>query len=84
MSQHHFYQIGRCLSQQYGSGIGELFIAFTNLYKRVEKLEMISNNLQTQTQTQTQRQTQIHTFRENELSDYHKLIEYQRNIRSKE
>jgi hypothetical protein len=82
MSQHHFYQIGRCLSQQYGSGIGELFIALTNLSKRVEKLEMISNNLQTQ--TQTQKQTQIHTFRENELSDYHKLIEYQRQNRSKE
>ena len=80
MSQHHFYQIGRCLSQQYGPGIGELFIALTNLSKRVEKLEMISNNLQ----RQTQRQTQIHTFRENELSDYHKLIEYQRQIRSKE
>lgn len=80
MSQHHFYQIGRCLSQQYGSGIGELFIALTNLSKRVEKLEMISNNLQ----RQKQRQTQIHTFRENELSDYHKLIEYQRQIRSKE
>lgn len=80
MSHHHFYQIGRCLSQQYGSGIGELFIALTNLSKRVEKLEMISNNLQ----TQTQKQRQIHTFRENELSDYHKLIEYQRQIRSKE
>ena len=80
MRQHHFYQIGKCLSQQYGPGIGELFIALTNLSKRVEKLEMISNNLQ----RQTQRQTQIHTFRENELSDYHKLIEYQRQIRSKE
>jgi len=80
MSQHHFYQIGKCLSQQYGPGIGELFIALTNLSKRVEKLEMISNNLQ----RQKQRQTQIHTFRENELSDYHKLIEYQRQIRSKE
>jgi len=82
MSQHHFYQIGKCLSQQYGPGIGELFIALTNLSKRVEKLEMISNNLQRQ--KQKQRQTQIHTFRENELSDYHKLIEYQRQIRSKE
>ena len=80
MRQHHFYQIGKCLSQQYGPGIGELFIALTNLSKRVEKLKMISNNLQ----RQTQRQTQIHTFRENELSDYHKLIEYQRQIRSKE
>ena len=82
MSQHHFYQIGKCLSQQYGPGIGELFIALTNLSKRVEKLEMISNNLQRQ--KQKQRQTQIHTFIENELSDYHKLIEYQRQIRSKE
>lgn len=82
MSHHHFYQIGRCLSQQYGSVIGELFIALTNLSKRVEKLEMISNNLQTQ--TNTIKYTQIHTFRENELSDYHKLIEYQRQIRSKE
>ena len=45
---------------------------------------MISNNLQKQTQTQTQKQRQIHTFRENELSDYHKLIEYQRQIRSKD
>ena len=81
MSQRHFYQIGRCLSQQYGPGIGELFIALTNLSKRVEKLEIMSNNLQRQ--TQRQRQRQIHKFRENELSDYHKLIEYRRQIRSK-
>ena len=61
MSQRHFYQIGRCLSQQYGSGIGELFIVLTNLSKRVEKLEIMSNNLQRQ--TQRQRQRQIHKFR---------------------
>ena len=80
MSHHHFYQIGRCLSQQYGPAMGEIFIALTNLYKRVEKLEMISDNLQ----RQTQRQTQIHKFRENEMSDYRKLIEYQRQNRGKE
>ena len=86
MHQHYFYQIGKRLSQQYGPEMGEIFIALTNLSKRVEKLEMLStqHNLQKQRLTNTikytQRQTvrQIQTFRANEINDYHKLIEYQR------
>ena len=92
MHHHHFYQIGKRLSRQYGPEMGEILISLTNLSKRVEKLEMLSAkyNLQRQTQTQTirytQRQTQrqIQTFRSNEINDYHKLIEYQKKNPVKE